>query len=152
MSSLNQLLTLLLFLPSLPTKCLFILSISHLHLPALSLILFFSFYTSVIRLLFNFYLIFLPLHFLHHYRSTNRFCTAERAKEIEEFFEKNPLPSSQRRISQSVEVMRYVRTCVYLCVCVRGGDSVCVHKCMYAFIHTVWALYVLYSIILHHCV
>ena len=110
------------------------------------------FYTSVIRLLFNFYLIFLPLHFLHHYRSTNRFCTAERAKEIEEFFEKNPLPSSQRRISQSVEVMRYVRTCVYLCVCVRGGDSVCVHKCMYAFIHTVWALYVLYSIILHHCV
>jgi len=36
----------------------------------------------------------------------NRFCTVERANEIEKFFEANPLPSSARRISQSVEMIR----------------------------------------------
>ena len=37
---------------------------------------------------------------------TSRFCTAARADEIEAFFAANPLPSSTRRISQTVEVMR----------------------------------------------
>ena len=36
----------------------------------------------------------------------NRFCTAEKANEIEKYFEANPLPSSARRISQSVEMIR----------------------------------------------
>ena len=68
-------------------------------------------YTSHFSI-FYFLLSFLPL------RSTSRFCTAARAKEIEEFFEKNPLPSSQRRISQSVEAMRVVCVYIYVCVCV----------------------------------
>mmetsp|Transcript_12349 Transcript_12349/g.11966 ORF Transcript_12349/g.11966 Transcript_12349/m.11966 type:complete len:881 (-) Transcript_12349:131-2773(-) len=38
--------------------------------------------------------------------STMRFCTAEKATEIEAFFKANPLPKSERRISQSVESMR----------------------------------------------
>eukprot|EP01038_Epipyxis_sp_PR26KG_P009699 gene9699-13056_t len=38
--------------------------------------------------------------------SINRFCTISKADEIEKFFEANPLPSSQRRISQSIEVIR----------------------------------------------
>ena len=38
--------------------------------------------------------------------STNRFCTAARAAEIEAFFATHPLPSSARRISQSVEMIR----------------------------------------------
>lgn len=38
--------------------------------------------------------------------SVNRFCTAAKADEIEAFFKANPLPQSERRISQSVEVMR----------------------------------------------
>jgi hypothetical protein len=37
---------------------------------------------------------------------TSRFCTAARADEIEAFFAANPLPSSTRRISQTIEVMR----------------------------------------------
>ena len=38
--------------------------------------------------------------------STNKFCTSEQADELEAFFTANPLPSSARRISQSVEVIR----------------------------------------------
>jgi puromycin-sensitive aminopeptidase len=38
--------------------------------------------------------------------STNRFCTRQRADEIEAFFTANPLPHSARRISQSVETIR----------------------------------------------
>ena len=37
--------------------------------------------------------------------STNRFCTHARGAEIEAFFAANPLPSSARRISQSVEMI-----------------------------------------------
>jgi len=36
----------------------------------------------------------------------SRFCTDDRADEIEAFFKENPLPSSTRRISQSLEAMR----------------------------------------------
>jgi puromycin-sensitive aminopeptidase len=36
----------------------------------------------------------------------SRFCTSEKANEIEEFFKTHPLPSSERRISQSLENMR----------------------------------------------
>jgi len=36
----------------------------------------------------------------------SRFCTAARADEVEAYFVANPLPSSARRISQSIEVMR----------------------------------------------
>ena len=36
----------------------------------------------------------------------SRFATHEKANEIEEFFQKNPLPNSARRISQSLENMR----------------------------------------------
>jgi puromycin-sensitive aminopeptidase len=38
--------------------------------------------------------------------SIGRFCTAERAAEIEAFFAAHPLPSSARRISQALENMR----------------------------------------------
>lgn len=38
--------------------------------------------------------------------SVNRFCTSEKADEIENFFKENPLPSSDRRISQIIENMR----------------------------------------------
>jgi len=38
--------------------------------------------------------------------SINRFCTLSKADEIQGFFEVNPLPSSQRRISQALENMR----------------------------------------------
>ena len=38
--------------------------------------------------------------------SINRFCTIDRANEVELFFQVNPLPSSERRISQSIEVIR----------------------------------------------
>lgn len=38
--------------------------------------------------------------------SVSRFCTKDRADEIEKFFEENPLPSSARRISQTLENMR----------------------------------------------
>jgi len=38
--------------------------------------------------------------------SANRFCTKERADEIEKFFQANPLPSSERRINQLLENMR----------------------------------------------
>lgn len=38
--------------------------------------------------------------------SISRFCTNERADEIEAFFKENPLPSSERKISQSIENMR----------------------------------------------
>jgi hypothetical protein len=38
--------------------------------------------------------------------SVSRFCTKERADEIEKFFQENPLPSSARRISQTLENMR----------------------------------------------
>ncbi len=37
--------------------------------------------------------------------STSRFCTHERAKEISEFFKANPLPSSERKITQTVETI-----------------------------------------------
>jgi puromycin-sensitive aminopeptidase len=40
--------------------------------------------------------------------STMRFCTAEKATEIEAFFKANPLPKSERRISPSVESMRLI--------------------------------------------
>jgi puromycin-sensitive aminopeptidase len=36
----------------------------------------------------------------------NRFCTYEKADEIEAFFAANPLPSSERRISQTIELIR----------------------------------------------
>jgi len=36
----------------------------------------------------------------------SRFCTEERANEIEAFFQQNPMPSSERRISQLLENMR----------------------------------------------
>jgi puromycin-sensitive aminopeptidase len=36
----------------------------------------------------------------------NRFCTNERAAEIETYFKENPLPSSERKISQTIENMR----------------------------------------------
>jgi puromycin-sensitive aminopeptidase len=36
----------------------------------------------------------------------SRFCTAERADEIEAYFNSHPLPQSSRRISQSLENMR----------------------------------------------
>ncbi len=36
----------------------------------------------------------------------SRFATNEKADEIEAFFKQNPLPSSERRISQSLENMR----------------------------------------------
>ena len=36
----------------------------------------------------------------------SRFCTSARADEIEAYFKANPLPSSERRISQSIENMR----------------------------------------------
>lgn len=36
----------------------------------------------------------------------SRYATAEKANEIEDFFKANPLPSSARRISQSLENMR----------------------------------------------
>lgn len=38
--------------------------------------------------------------------SVSRFCTKERADDIEKFFQENPLPSSARRISQTLENMR----------------------------------------------
>ncbi len=38
--------------------------------------------------------------------SVNKFCTQERAAEIEEFFAANPIPSSERRIGQVVENIR----------------------------------------------
>ena len=38
--------------------------------------------------------------------SVNRFCTMERAAEIEAFFKANPLPQSERRIAQTLENMR----------------------------------------------
>jgi hypothetical protein len=38
--------------------------------------------------------------------SINRFCTLTKADQIEAFFVANPLPSSQRRISQALENMR----------------------------------------------
>jgi puromycin-sensitive aminopeptidase len=38
--------------------------------------------------------------------SVSRFCTADKADEIEKFFAVNPMPSSERRISQTIEVMR----------------------------------------------
>ena len=38
--------------------------------------------------------------------AVSRFATNERAAEIEEFFNKNPLPQSSRRISQTLENMR----------------------------------------------
>ncbi len=38
--------------------------------------------------------------------SIGRFCTAERADEVEAFFKTHPLPSCERRISQSLENMR----------------------------------------------
>ena len=36
----------------------------------------------------------------------NRFSTNEKATEIETFFKQNPLPQSERRISQTVELIR----------------------------------------------
>jgi puromycin-sensitive aminopeptidase len=38
--------------------------------------------------------------------SVSRFASYERADEIDQFFQQNPLPSSQRRISQILENMR----------------------------------------------
>ena len=38
--------------------------------------------------------------------SCNKFCTNDKATEIEEFFAKNPIPSSERRISQLLENVR----------------------------------------------
>jgi hypothetical protein len=38
--------------------------------------------------------------------TVSRFCTEERASEIEQFFKTHPLPSSERRISQTLENMR----------------------------------------------
>jgi aminopeptidase N len=38
--------------------------------------------------------------------STNKFCTNEKAKEMEDFFASHPLPQSARRISQSIEMIR----------------------------------------------
>lgn len=38
--------------------------------------------------------------------SVSRFCTEERAAEIENYFKAHPLPSSERRISQTLENMR----------------------------------------------
>jgi aminopeptidase N len=38
--------------------------------------------------------------------SVSRFCSAERAAEVEAFFLANPLPSSQRRIAQLLENIR----------------------------------------------
>lgn len=38
--------------------------------------------------------------------SIGRFCTADKANEIEAFFTAHPLPSVERRISQSLENMR----------------------------------------------
>lgn len=37
---------------------------------------------------------------------TNRFCTFEKANEVESFFTTHPLPSSCRRIEQSLEIIR----------------------------------------------
>lgn len=36
----------------------------------------------------------------------SRYCTNAKADEIEAYFKENPLPSSERRISQSLENMR----------------------------------------------
>jgi hypothetical protein len=36
----------------------------------------------------------------------SRFCTTERADEVEAFFTAHPLPNSARRINQSIENMR----------------------------------------------
>ena len=38
--------------------------------------------------------------------SVSRFCTQERAVEIENFFKGSPLPSSERRISQLIESIK----------------------------------------------
>ena len=38
--------------------------------------------------------------------SVGRFCTTARADEVEAFFKKNPLPTVERRIAQSLENMR----------------------------------------------
>lgn len=38
--------------------------------------------------------------------SIGRFCTSARADEVEAFFKTHPLPSCERRISQSLENMR----------------------------------------------
>lgn len=38
--------------------------------------------------------------------SINRFCTTEKADEIDAFFQAHPMPSSARRIAQSLENMR----------------------------------------------
>ncbi len=38
--------------------------------------------------------------------SVNRFCTEEKAAEIEAFFQSNPFPSSERKIGQTVESIR----------------------------------------------
>ena len=38
--------------------------------------------------------------------SIGRFCTAARADEVQAFFAQNPLPTVERRISQSLENMR----------------------------------------------
>ena len=38
--------------------------------------------------------------------SVNQFCTIEKADEIDNFFQLNPLPNSVRRISQLLEAMR----------------------------------------------
>ena len=35
--------------------------------------------------------------------ATGAFCSAERAREVRAFFEKNPIPSSQRGVQQAVE-------------------------------------------------
>ena len=35
--------------------------------------------------------------------SVSRFCTEEKAAEIQEFFSQNPIPSSERKIAQVVE-------------------------------------------------
>jgi hypothetical protein len=53
--------------------------------------------------------------------SVSRFATSEKANEIEEFFKVNPLPSSARRISQTLENMRASANvspcCIDLSVC-----------------------------------
>lgn len=36
----------------------------------------------------------------------SRFCTSEQAAELEAFFAANPVPSSERRIGQTVEAIR----------------------------------------------
>lgn len=38
--------------------------------------------------------------------TTSRFCTVQQADEVELFFRKHPLPSSERRIQQQLELIR----------------------------------------------